>query len=236
MTDYVRYLNQGAVRNLPLDPRLIEAFRFLPGMGLQMEVFSGGQPGKGSGLARVGSVRHDHGNAADVFFSRNGQRLNWANAADQAVFGDIVRQARAAGVTGFGAGPGYMQPGSMHVGFGTPMVWGAGGASKNAPAWLRAAYYGAAQTPAPVTTNRAPSRQPSTAGAPARAPQLGVPQTPTAFGDFVAPQPAQAAAPVPDFGSVVANYLQQRDNQQAEAELEQARRQALFAAVPSPFG
>lgn len=235
MTDYVRYLNQGAVRNLPLDPRLIEAFGFLPGMGLQMEVFSGGQPGKGSGLARVGSVRHDHGNAADVFFSRNGQRLNWANPADQAVFGDIVRQARAAGVTGFGAGPGYMQPGSMHVGFGTPMVWGAGGASKNAPAWLRAAYNSARGPAAPPPGARPPAAN-APAGAPNRAPQLGMPQTPTAFGDFVAPQPAQAPAPVSDFGSVVASYLQQRDSRQAEAELEQARRQALFAAVPSPFG
>lgn len=77
---------------------------------------------------------------------------------------------------------------------------------------------------------------PAASAGPSRAPQLGVPQTPMAFGDFVAPQPPQAAAPVSDFGSVVANYLQQRDSRQAEAELEQARRQALFAAVPSPFG
>ncbi|SIO30413.1 hypothetical protein [Vannielia litorea] len=112
---------------------------FLPGMGLQMEVFSGGQPTAGNG-PRVGSVRHDHGNAADVFFRQNGQRLDWANPQHVPIFQDVVRQAKAAGLTGFGAGPGYMQPGSMHIGYGTPAVWGAGGRGANAPDWLREAY------------------------------------------------------------------------------------------------
>lgn len=140
--DWLIYANQGATRNQALDPRLISALAgVVPDMGLSMEVFSGGQPGKGSGLARVGSVRHDHGNAADVFFSRGGQRLDWANPNDLPVFEELVRRAKAAGITGIGAGPGYMQPGSMHIGFGNPGVWGAGGKGENAPAWLRNAYY-----------------------------------------------------------------------------------------------
>ncbi|PZU43936.1 MAG: hypothetical protein DI566_13535 [Microbacterium sp.] len=138
--NWLTYANQGATRSQPLDPKLVNAFSFLQERGIQMEVFSGGQPGIGEGGPRVGSTRHDHGGAADVFFSQNGRRLDWANPQDQPVFKDIVSQARANGVTGFGAGPGYMQPGSMHVGFGSPGVWGAGGRGANAPQWLRDAY------------------------------------------------------------------------------------------------
>jgi phage-related minor tail protein len=144
--DWLKYSNQGATRSQPLDPKLSEAFSFLKEKGIQMEVFSGGQPGIGSGLPRVGSTRHDHGMAADVLFSQNGRRLDWNNPADVPVYQDIVRQARANGVTGFGAGPGYMQPGSMHVGYGTPGVWGAGGSGANAPQWLRDAYNSPAQS------------------------------------------------------------------------------------------
>ena len=148
--DWLAYANQGATRNQHLDPRLVQAMGFLPEMGLTMEVFSGGQPGVGTGGARVGSTRHDHGNAADVFFRQNGQRLDWANPQHTPMFQEIVRRAKGAGVTGFGAGQGYMQPGSMHIGYGTPGVWGAGGKSGNAADWLVQAYgsapAGAAQT------------------------------------------------------------------------------------------
>lgn len=141
-TDWLQYANQNATRRLPLSSQLVQAMGFLPELGVSMEVFSGGQPEKGSGLARVGSVRHDHGNAADVFFSKDGRRLDWANTDDRSVFQEIVKRAKAAGVTGFGAGPGYMQPGSMHIGFGSPGVWGAGGKGVTAPDWLSAAYNG----------------------------------------------------------------------------------------------
>lgn len=154
--DWLRYANQGATRNQPISPDLANALgSFLPNMGVTMEVFSGGQPAKGSGGARVGSTRHDHGNAADVFFYQNGRRLDWANPQDVPIYQDIVRQARAAGVTGFGAGPGYMQPGAMHIGYGNPGVWGAGGRGSNAPGWLTEAYNGAA--PAPGGGARSPA-------------------------------------------------------------------------------
>lgn len=158
---WLKYANQGATRNQPLDPKLVNAFSFLPQKGLQMEVFSGGQAGIGSGGPRTGSTRHDHGNAADVFFSLNGRRLDWANPQDQPVYKDIVSQARANGVTGFGAGPGYMQPGSMHVGFGSPGVWGAGGKGANAPGWLREAY----NTPAQSTLTAGGAAMPGAAAA-----------------------------------------------------------------------
>lgn len=147
--NWIRYANQGAIRNDPLSGRLTSALSFLPQMGITMEVFSGGQAAKGTpGEQRVGSTRHDHGHAADVFFYKDGRRLSWQNDEDIPIFQEIVRRAKAAGVTGFGAGHGYMRPGSMHIGFGTPAVWGAGGKGENAPAWLREAYGNGTSLPA----------------------------------------------------------------------------------------
>ena len=143
--DFIRYANQGATRSQPLSPEMQKAMSFLPELGVTMEVFSGGQPGKGEGGARVGSERHDHGGAGDAFFYKGDRRLDWANPEDQPVFQEIVKRAKAAGLTGFGAGEGYMRPGSMHLGFGAPAVWGAGGSSANAPDWLRQAYEGGGQ-------------------------------------------------------------------------------------------
>ena len=153
---WLRYKNQGATRNQPVTPALAKAFdAFAPDMGLTIDVFSGGQPGieearRNPLLRRTGSTRHDHGQAADVFFSQNGRQLDWANPQDRPIFQDIVRRGKAAGITGFGAGPGYMQPGSMHVGFGHPGVWGAGGRGANAPAWLVEAFNGAPVARAPT--------------------------------------------------------------------------------------
>jgi len=142
--EWLRYENQGATRNQPLSPQLVAALgKVLPDLGVSMEVFSGGQPS--SGPNRTGSHRHDSGNAADVFFDMGGRRLDWRNKDDIPILQKIVSQGRAAGITGWGAGEGYMQPGSMHLGFGTPSVWGAGGVGDNAPEWLRAAYEGGAR-------------------------------------------------------------------------------------------
>ena len=199
---WLKYSNQGAIRSQPIDPKLANAFSFLQERGIQMEVFSGGQAGIGTGGPRTGSTRHDHGMAADVMFSQNGRRLDWANPQDQPVFEDIVRTARANGVTGFGAGPGYMRPGSMHVGFGSPGVWGAGGRGSNAPDWLRNAYNSPsvgprAEAPAvdvskleaslvslKTTTDNAATAIPQmTTGATAAAPALGgLGQTATGLG------------------------------------------------------
>lgn len=150
---WLQYSNQGATRSLPLSPQLVDAFgKFLPELGVTMQVFSGGQEAEGPN--RVGSHRHDHGNSGDVFFYKDGRRLDWGNPQDLPFFEQIVSKGKGAGLTGFGAGPGYMQPGSMHVGFGSPGVWGAGGAGRNAPDWLRQAFSGSpagqiAATPPP---------------------------------------------------------------------------------------
>lgn len=159
--DYIRYANQGATRNLPVSQDLTKALGFLPELGVTAEVFSGGQPQKGSGLARVGSVRHDDGNAADVFFYKDGRKLDWSNPQDVPIYQEIVKRGKQSGLTGFGAGQGYMQPGSMHIGFGTPGVWGAGGSGKNAPSWLTEAYNGAGQAQPQQQTQRQTAPMPS---------------------------------------------------------------------------
>lgn len=245
--DWLRYANQGATRNQPISPELMEALSFLSDLGVTMEVFSGGQPAQGPN--RVGSHRHDHGRSADVFFHKDGRRLDWANDADRPIFGDIVSRAKAAGVTGFGAGPDYMQPGSMHIGFGSPAVWGAGGKSANAPDWLRAAYDSApaASMPAQAVASAAPAPV-QTAASAARAPALSAPRTigdrpvvavapsagprapAMAFGDAVAPRP-----PV-DFGTVMANYMQRKERQAEEEAAEQQRRALLLSGIGAMYG
>lgn len=235
--DWLRYANQGATRNQPIHPRLAEALgSFLPNMGVTMEVFSGGQPGIGSGGARVGSTRHDHGNAADVFFYQGDRRLDWANPQDVPIYQDIVRQARAAGVTGFGAGPGYMQPGAMHIGFGNPGVWGAGGRGSNAPGWLTEAYNGSAPAAAPAGGGAPATSIASLFGgsAPSAAP-AGAPRPPAAAN---APQVAQGALPG-DPGGVMSGiaslFIQDRQKrqqaEQAAREEEAVRRNALLSEM-----
>jgi hypothetical protein len=138
--EWLRYSNTNATRNDPIDPKLVEAMSFVGDMGIVMDVVSGGQEAAGEGGSRTGSTRHDHGMSADVDFYKDGRKLDWNNPEDLPVLQDIVRTARARGVTGIGAGDDYMGAGRFHVGFGTPSVWGAGGKRANAPSWLVEAY------------------------------------------------------------------------------------------------
>jgi hypothetical protein len=138
MASYITYANQGATRNQPLSDDLLKRLQYLQDMGLTAQVFSGGQDAEGPN--RTGSHRHDHGGSGDVFFYQGDRKLDWSNPDDLPIFRDIVSKGKEAGITGFGAGPGYMQPGSMHIGMGEPAVWGAGGKGDNAPAWLKNAY------------------------------------------------------------------------------------------------
>lgn len=160
MADYLRYINQNATRNQPLSEDLRRRLAYLQGLGITAEIFSGGQDGIGEGDRRTGSTRHDHGNAADVrFYNADGRQLDWSNKDDVPVFQQIVSEGVRNGITGFGAGPGYMAKGSMHIGMGNPGVWGAGGKSANAPDWLRSAFDGSSgnnQQIAQATPSAAP--------------------------------------------------------------------------------
>lgn len=142
---WLTYDNQGATRSMPLSTKLVSTLdKVVPqlGDGVKVRVFSGGQPSEGPN--RTGSHRHDHGGAGDIFLEKDGKRLSWENPNDRPYFEKFVSLGRQAGLTGFGAGDGYMQSGSMHVGFGNPGVWGAGGSGSNAAPWLVNAYNSAA--------------------------------------------------------------------------------------------
>lgn len=132
------YENQGATRNDPLSPQLTSAMGFLKDMGVTMKVFSGGQ--ENNTTNGTGSTRHNGGNAADAEFYIGDHKLDWNDPKDIPALQSIVERAHANGVTGFGAGNDYMGAGRMHVGFGTPGVWGANGKGANAPDWLVAAF------------------------------------------------------------------------------------------------
>ncbi len=249
---WLKYANQGATRSQPISDKLSGALGFLPELGVSMEVFSGGQPGQGEGGTRTGSTRHDHGNAADVFFYKDGRKLDWNNPEDQPIFSEIVKRGKAAGITGFGAGDGYMQPGSMHIGFGTPAVWGAGGKGDNAAGWLRSAYNSAASAPGQIA-----SASPAAAAIASQVPQLPPPvnvstpavppqnaQLAQALIGGQSPQPAPGLSPqviqqllgdpwTADMGEkLVGTYLEsqmQQQQAQREAAMKQAERQAQWA-------
>lgn len=159
MYDWLTYSNQGATRNQPLNPRLLNALAYIGDLGLSVDVYSGGQPAIGTSDRRVGSTRHDEGLAADVRFTHPELgMLDHRNPAHIPILREVVARGRAEGLTGFGMGDGYMGPHGMHIGYGDAAVWGAGGSSANAPDWLREAYYGAAQGEAPTyDASRPPS-------------------------------------------------------------------------------
>jgi hypothetical protein len=119
-----------------------------------VRITSGGQPG--SRGQRTGSNRHDGGNAADLELVAQGRTLDFTCPGDLDAICRFVAAAAACGATGIGAGVNYMGPQRLHVGFGngpndtTQVVWGEGGATANAPDWLRgAAEFGWSGAPIP---------------------------------------------------------------------------------------
>lgn len=67
----LKYTNQGATRNMKLDAgleaKIREAVGAVYGKDYVADVYSGGQPAKGTSGRRTGSTRHDLGNAADIY-------------------------------------------------------------------------------------------------------------------------------------------------------------------------
>lgn len=117
--------NQAGIRRLPINSRLKSVLeQAAAAAGVDVEVFSGGQPRQGEGGQRTGSTRHDHGNAADVYLYREGRKLR--DPDDREIMAKFVSAAAAAGATGIGfGGPGqYMGESGIHIGFGKPATWG----------------------------------------------------------------------------------------------------------------
>ncbi len=135
-------VKEAAVRKLPIQPKLKDTLAYAAaasGVDL-VSVFSGGQAEKGSGKPRTGSIRHDNGNAADIYLYKDGRKLNMEDPEDQKVMSKFIANARAAGATGIGASPDYMGVHGIHVGYGAEGTWGANGKAANAPDWVKNAY------------------------------------------------------------------------------------------------
>ena len=111
--------------------------------GINVDVRSGGQPAKGSGGKRTGSVRHDEGGAADVALldAKTNRRLSLNNLADQPKIEKFIREARAAGATGFGAHGNYMGGNTFHIDneYAKTNCWGDTHGNSSAPSWLKEA-------------------------------------------------------------------------------------------------
>lgn len=153
-------ISEAGVRKLPLSPRLRGALDEVAAkMGIEVRVKSGGQMSLEDAMAagavqrgddwfingkkvRTGSTRHDDGNAADIEIYKNGKLISFKDPEGQKIFSEFATELRRRGVSGIGAGEGYMgDTGSrMHVGYGSDMTWGAGGKRANTPDWLKKAY------------------------------------------------------------------------------------------------
>ena len=85
--------------------------------GLDVEVYSGGQPSGGvDGVDRTGSTRHDNGRAADVRLKdASGRILTLDNPADVPMIQNYLQTAKKYGATGFGAGNNYMGNNGFHI-------------------------------------------------------------------------------------------------------------------------
>lgn len=125
------------IRKGDLSPNLVRILELAArAAGVDVVVYSGGQPSKASGQGpRTGSTRHDNGNAADLYLTRGNRKLSDTNPEDRATMAKFVSAAVSSGATGVGAGHSYMGPSNIHVGFGNPATWG------GAP-WIAAAASG----------------------------------------------------------------------------------------------
>ena len=98
---------------------------------------------------RTGSTRHDNGNAADVYIYSDKGRTTLLPAGKSltkkppAKAYNFLRACVSQGMTGIGAGPGYMGGTIAHVGYGSKVRWGKYASSfeqrrANTPTWLKA--------------------------------------------------------------------------------------------------
>jgi hypothetical protein len=128
----------GKTRDLPIVSRLKQILSFAGSVaGIdEVRVESGGQCAIGTCSKRVGSTRHDLGNAADLDLIKDGRVLKFTDSSDLSFFELFVEAAASFGATGIGGDVGYMGPTRLHVGFGDRATWGGDGGNGAAPRWL----------------------------------------------------------------------------------------------------
>jgi hypothetical protein len=131
----------GAVRSKPISKKLENVLEYAARKAnVEVDVYSGGQPAKGTSRARVGSTRHDLGNAADIRLysvDEKGKRsrVSFTSKSGRKTYQTFIEAAAAAGATGIGAGTEYMGAESIHVGFGKRADWGSAFDSRNQKAF-----------------------------------------------------------------------------------------------------
>jgi hypothetical protein len=139
----LEYRNQGATRRLKVVPALERILLSAANAtNLHVVIFSGGQDHT---TGTVGSNRHDHGYAADVWLyeGRGGRRISMTR--DTTIAAQFAQAAKSAGALSIGAGAGYMDGVGMHIdispGATIPIssarYWGTGSRAAGAPSWLR---------------------------------------------------------------------------------------------------
>jgi uncharacterized protein YcbK (DUF882 family) len=91
-----------------LESKIASAVTDVFGEGYTVQVFSGGQPKKGSGGKRTGSIRHDEGKAADVYIvDPDGKRVT-----DPEVLDNLKNYWRQNKLGSIGT---YMNGGGIHL-------------------------------------------------------------------------------------------------------------------------
>lgn len=128
----------GKIRDLPIAPGLRQILSFAgSAAGIdEVRVESGGQCKIGTCSKRVGTTRHDEGNAADLDLIKDGRVLRFTDPNNLSFFEAFVEAAASFGATGIGGDVGYMGPTRIHVGFGSRATWGGDGGRGAAPRWL----------------------------------------------------------------------------------------------------
>lgn len=95
-------------RNRPVNERLksvLNQAAHLTGVD-RVTLYSGKQPGTTGG--RIGTPRHDTGDAADLYLTANGKRVSSSNAEGRRIIERYAAACVALGALGLGHGPNYM--------------------------------------------------------------------------------------------------------------------------------
>ena len=132
-------IGSNKIRNLPISEELRNVLSIAGSFaGIdEVRVISGGQCAKGTCNRRIGSVRHDLGNAADLDLIKDGRTIQFILENERPFFEAFVQAAASLGATGIGGSVDYMGPTRLHIGYGVKATFGGPKGQGPAPRWLR---------------------------------------------------------------------------------------------------
>jgi uncharacterized protein (DUF2345 family) len=111
----IQSYSAGTDRDRPINERLIAVLNraaHLTGIE-RVTVYSGRQPGTRG--TRVGTTRHDTGDAADLYLTVGGSVVNSSNSAGRQLISKYVAACVSLGALGLGHSPGYMGDRNIHI-------------------------------------------------------------------------------------------------------------------------